>query len=102
LLLLSGAERLFSQLEIPDPYGTVASSVNFLPNDVGYLAHIGNDWLAVPIAVWALVALNVLGKSPGVVLLPCSGSPRSRLLTKAYFSPSCRVSRPVRSAKALA
>jgi len=30
LLLLSGAERLFSQLEIPDPYGTVASSVNFL------------------------------------------------------------------------
>ena len=29
------------------------------------LAHVGNDWLAVPIAIWTLVALNLLGADPG-------------------------------------
>jgi len=76
LLLLSGAERLFLQLEIRDPYGTVALFCLLSCQMMwATLAHIGNDWLAVPIAVWALVALNVLARVQAVVLLPLQRSP---------------------------
>ena len=87
LLLLSGAERLFSQLEIPDPYGTVALFCLLSCQMMwATLAHIGNDWLAVPIAVWALVALNVLGKSPGRRSAAVAAvALAAGLLTKAYF-----------------
>ena len=50
------------------------------------LAHVGNDWLAVPIAVWLLVAMNLLGLQSN--LLDCHvgfGCSRGRLSTKAYF-----------------
>ncbi len=87
LLLLSGAERLFLQLEIRDPYGTVALFCLLSCQMMwATLAHIGNDWLAVPIAVWALVALNVLGKSPGRRSAAVAAvALAAGLLTKAYF-----------------
>jgi hypothetical protein len=50
------------------------------------LAHIGNDWLAVPIAVWTLVALHRFGSIPSrrtaavAALILAAG-----LLTKSYF-----------------
>jgi hypothetical protein len=87
LLLLGGAERLFSLLGIPDPYKNVALYCLLSSQMVwATLAHVGNDWLAVPIAVWTLVALILLGTSPGrraaavAALALATG-----LLTKAYF-----------------
>ncbi len=86
-LLLIGAERLFSQLGIPEPYQTIALFC-LLSSQMLWatLTHVGNDWLAVPVAVWSLVALNRLGSSPGrrtaalAALVLAAG-----LLTKAYF-----------------
>ena len=87
LLLLGGAERLFLQLGIRDPYNAVALFC-LLSCQMAWatIAHVGNDWLAVPIAVWTLVALNLLGSSPSrrtaavaAVLLAVG------LLAKAYF-----------------
>jgi hypothetical protein len=86
-LLLIGAERLFSQLGIPEPYQTIALFC-LLSSQMLWatLTHVGNDWLAVPVAVWALVALNRLGSSPGgrtavlAAVILAAG-----LLTKAYF-----------------
>jgi hypothetical protein len=87
LLLLGGAERLFRQLDIRDPYGTVALFC-LLSCQMTWatLARIGNDWLAAPIAVWTLVALNILGKSPGRRAAAAAAvAAAAGLLTKAYF-----------------
>jgi len=55
LLLLSGAEQLFLQLGIRNPYKTSALFCLLSCQMVwATIAHIGNDWLAVPIAVWTL------------------------------------------------
>ena len=87
LLLFSGAERLFAQLNIGQPYKN-AGLFCLLSCQMTWatLAHVGNDWLAVPIAVWTLVALNLLGSRPSLrtaglasVLLAAG------LVTKAYF-----------------
>jgi hypothetical protein len=87
LLLLSGAEKLFRQLGIRDPYKAIALFC-LLSCQMTWatLAHVGNDWLAVPIAVWTLVALNLFGANPnrrtaaiGAAILAIG------LLTKAYF-----------------
>jgi hypothetical protein len=86
-LLVMGAERLFSQLAIPEPYQTIALFC-LLSSQMLWatLTHVGNDWLAVPVAAWALVALNRFGSSPGrrdaalAALILAVG-----LLTKAYF-----------------
>jgi hypothetical protein len=87
LLLLAGAERLFLQLDIPDPCKAVALFCLFSSQMLwATLAHVGNDWLAVPIAVWNLVALHRFGLNPSrrtaavAALLLAAG-----LLTKAYF-----------------
>ena len=87
LLLLSGAERLFLQIGIRDPYKAAALFCLLSSQMIwATLAHVGNDWLAVPIAIWTLVALNRLDADPSprraaiasVVLA-------AGLLTKAYF-----------------
>jgi hypothetical protein len=87
LLLLSGAQRLFLQLGIRDPYNAVALFCLFSCQMTwATLGHVGNDWLAVPIAVWTLVALNRYDSSPSLrtaavtAVLLAAG-----LLTKAYF-----------------
>jgi hypothetical protein len=87
LLLLSGATQLFRQLGIPEPYGAAALFC-LLASQMTWatIAHIGNDWLAVPIAVCVLVALNRYDAAPGsrravaVFVTFAAG-----LLTKAYF-----------------
>ncbi len=87
LLLLSGAEQLFRQLDVRDPYKTVALFC-LLSCQMTWatIAHVGNDSLAVPIAVWALVALNILGKSPGRRAAAVAAvALATGLLTKAYF-----------------
>jgi len=59
LLLLGGAARVFSQVGIRDPYKSVALFCVFSSQMVwATLAHVGNDWLAVPIAVWTLVCFE--------------------------------------------
>jgi hypothetical protein len=50
------------------------------------LAHIANDWLAVPIAVWTLVALNLLDSDPSPRTAALAAAILAAgLLTKAYF-----------------
>jgi hypothetical protein len=50
------------------------------------LAHVGNDWLAVPIAVWTLVALNRYDASPSLRTVAATAVILAAgLLTKAYF-----------------
>lgn len=87
LLLVSGAERLFLQLAVRDPYRTVALfCVVSCQMMWAALAHVGNDWLAVPIAVWALVAVNLLGSGPsGRTAAVAAVVLAAGLLTKAYF-----------------
>jgi hypothetical protein len=87
LLLLTGAERLFSQLGLPDPYRTIALFCLLSSQMIwATIAHVANDWLAIPIAVWLLVTLNRLGARPGrrtaalAAVVLAAG-----LLTKAYF-----------------
>jgi hypothetical protein len=87
LLLLSGAERLFSELAIQEPYKTIALFCLLSCQMIwATLSHVGNDWLAVPIAVWTLIALNRLGSGPSrpnaalAAVFLAAG-----LLTKVYF-----------------
>ncbi len=87
LLLLSGAQRLYSQLGICDSNRAVALFCLFSCQMTwATLAHAGNDWLAVPIATWTLVALNrfdtrrTLGAAAVTAVILAAG-----LLTKAYF-----------------
>jgi hypothetical protein len=93
LLLFSGAERLFAQLNIGDPYKIGQPYKNaglfcLLSCQMTWatLAHVGNDWLAVPIAVWMLVALNLLGSSLSLrTAALASVVLAAGLVTKAYF-----------------
>jgi hypothetical protein len=87
LLLLAGAYRLFSQLRIGEPYKTVALfCLLSLQMTWATLAHIGNDWLAVPLAVWFLVALNLLDSRPSHRTAAIAAAVLAAgLLTKAYF-----------------
>ena len=87
LLLFSGAERLFAQLNIGQPYKNVALFC-LLSCQMTWatIAHVGNDWLAVPIAVWTLVALNLLASNPSLrTTALASVVLAAGLVTKAYF-----------------
>jgi hypothetical protein len=87
LLLLSGAERLFLQIGTRGCYSAVALFCLFSCQMTwATLAHVGNDWLAVPIAVWTLVALNRYYASPSLRTAALIGAILAAgLLTKAYF-----------------
>jgi hypothetical protein len=87
LLLFSGAERLFSQLGLPEPYRNVALFCMLSSQMLwATIAHVGNDCLAVPIAVWLLVFLNRFDASPsGRTLALAALILAAGLLTKAYF-----------------
>ena len=87
LLLHAGAARLFSELRVADPYRSLAMFC-LLSSQMTWatLAHVANDWLAVPTSIWALVALIRYGNLPNprnaalmAVFLSLG------LLTKAYF-----------------
>ena len=87
LLLYAGAKSLCSQLGIGEPYRGIALFC-VLSSQMTWatLAHVANDWLAVPLAVWTLVFMIRFASSPTAAnvavasLLLCAG-----LLTKAYF-----------------
>jgi hypothetical protein len=87
LLLLSGAERLFLQIGIRGVYSAVALFCLFSCQMTwATLAHVGNDWLAVPIAVWTLVALIRYDASPSLRTATITAVVLAAgLLTKAYF-----------------
>jgi hypothetical protein len=56
VLLFLAAIRLVSQLEIPSPHGEVAIFCAFSSQMIwATLAHIANDWLAIPLTLWLLV-----------------------------------------------
>ena len=87
LLLLKGAARLFEELGVRELYKDVALFC-LLSSQMTWatLAHIGNDWLAVPLAVWFLVASIRYWRCPsrrGVLL--AAALLAAGLLTKAYF-----------------
>ncbi len=87
LLLLRGAEQLFLQIGARGAYGSVALFCLFSCQMTwATLAHIGNDWLAVPLAVWTLVALNRYDANPSArTAALAAGVLALGLLTKAYF-----------------
>ena len=87
VLLFLAAIRLVSQLEIISPHGEVALFCAFSSQMIwATMAHVANDWLAVPLTVWLLVTTIDYAKCPSVrravslsILLSLG------LLTKAYF-----------------
>lgn len=87
ILLLWGADRLFSQLRIPEVFRAAALFCVFSSQMTwATLAHIGNDWLAVPLAVWVLHALIRYRNSPSLRSAALAAALLSAgLLTKAYF-----------------
>lgn len=86
-LLLFGADRLFSQLGLSHVYRDAALFCLFSIQMIwATLAHIGNEWLAVPIAVWTLVTLDRYDLNPSRRSAVVSALIFSMgLLTKAYF-----------------
>jgi hypothetical protein len=87
LLLLAGAERLLIQLQVTDPYKAIALFCLFSSQMLwATIAHVGNDWLALPVVVWTLVALNLLDASPNARSAAIAAAALAGgLLTKAYF-----------------
>ncbi len=87
LLLLFGADRLAGQLGIPDPYkGILLFSTLSSQMIWATLAHIANDWLAVPLTVWLLAMLiRYQGRPSFSQAAFASASLSLGLLTKAYF-----------------
>ena len=86
-LLLAGGGALCAELGLDEPYRSVALFA-VLSSQMTWatLAHVDNDWLAVPLAVWTLVytircaAAPTLANVVRVSLILAGG-----LLTKAYF-----------------
>jgi hypothetical protein len=87
LLLFLGAERLGRQLGISDPHKEVAMFCTFSCQMLwATLAHVANDWLAVPLTLWLLVTVIDYEEYPSVRrAMLASGVLLMGLLTKAYF-----------------
>lgn len=87
LLLFFGAERLGAQLGVTDPYKAMAVFCAVSSQMLwATIAHVANDWLAVPLAVWLLVAVIHYGEGPSLGRAAfASGVLSMGLLTKAYF-----------------
>ena len=87
LLLVTGAERLAAQVGIRDPHKDVlifcalSSQMTWAT-----LAHVANDWLAVPLTIWLLVMLIHYDEAPQPRRAVLASVVLSLgLLTKAYF-----------------
>ncbi len=87
LLLFFGAERLAGQLGISAPHKQIAIFCALSSQMIwATLAHVANDWLAVPLTVWLLVAAIHYEASPSVRRAALAAGVLSLgLLTKAYF-----------------
>jgi hypothetical protein len=87
LLLFFGAERLARQLGISDEHKEIAIFCTFSCQMIwAALAHVANDWLAVPLTLWLLVLVIHYEEGPSVRRATlASGVLMMGLLTKAYF-----------------
>jgi hypothetical protein len=87
LLLFFGAERLLGQLGVPGEHKEIAIFCTFSCQMIwATLGHVANDWLAVPLALWLLIAVIHYQDGPSVRrALLASGVLAMGLLTKAYF-----------------
>jgi hypothetical protein len=87
LLLLTGTARLAAQLELSPPYSEVLGFCVFSSQMIwATVAHVGNDWLAVPLAVWFLVSvIDYHERTTMRRIVACASILSLGLLTKAYF-----------------
>jgi hypothetical protein len=87
LLLLGGTDRLLGQLGVPDSFKNIALFCLLSCQMLwATIAHVGNDWLAVAVAVWTLAALNRYDGSPSLRNAAIAAALLAvGLLTKAYF-----------------
>jgi hypothetical protein len=87
LLLIGGMLRLYSDLRLPDSF-RISASFCVLACQMTWatFAHVANDWLAVPLALWLLSMLIRYWNGPSVGAAARLGVVLSAgLLTKAYF-----------------
>ncbi len=87
LLLYFGADRLFRELDIRDPYKNAAIFCTLSCQMTwATIAHVANDWLSVPLAVWSLALTVRYSRSDNSRNAARVGGAISLgLLTKAYF-----------------
>jgi hypothetical protein len=87
LLLYFAADLLFAELDMRDPYRSAAAFCIFSCQMTwATIAHVTNDWLAVPLTLWVPVATIRYWKRPeGRSLAVLAGVLSLGLLTKAYF-----------------
>jgi hypothetical protein len=87
LLLYLGAKRLFRELNLPDGYRSSALFCIFSCQMTwATIAHVANDWLAVPLAVWSLALMISYDRCPRFRTAAwVAGALALGLLTKAYF-----------------
>lgn len=86
-LLYAGASALWRELGLDDVYRNVALFCLFSSQMIwATLAHVANDWLALPLAVWALVfAVRCVARPSTRNIVLVSVMVSAGLLTKAYF-----------------
>jgi hypothetical protein len=87
LLLFFGAESLFSEIGLRGPYrGAALFCVFSCQMTWATIAHVANDWLAVPLTVWSLtMAVRYLRRPRPGAVVGIAGLLALGLLTKAYF-----------------
>jgi hypothetical protein len=80
LLLFTGAEGLFTELGLEQPFRFAALFCLFSAQMIwASIAHVSNDWLAIPLAAWLLLWM-IRGSAIGT-----GGALGLGLLVKAYF-----------------
>ena len=86
-LLLFAADALFGQLAVPGAYRDAALFCVFSCQMLwATVAHVANDWLAIPLAVWTLVALLRFQEKPDNRTAVIAAAVFAvGLVTKAYF-----------------
>ena len=87
LLLFTATEALCAELPLGEPQSSVVLFC-VLSSQMTWatLAHVANDWLALPLAIWTLVFMMRAAMSPTVANLAAAALILSTgLLTKAYF-----------------
>jgi hypothetical protein len=87
LLLYTGMRRLCADLRLSDTYGNAAIfCVLSCQMTWATIAHVANDWLAVPLTVWSLSMLIRYRRTPTLGTgAQLAAALASGLLTKAYF-----------------
>ena len=87
ILLYFGAEMLFRELALNGPYKNAALFCIFSSQMTwATIAHVANDWLAIPLAAWLLALAIRYWRSPNLRNAAWVGGVLALgLLTKAYF-----------------